>query len=193
MSNVLGVITCDVPQVRTHHAKGNGRVMEPQILDCSAVFDPEECIDAGWKIHKEDKRLIHLPRVNFSEVDYTSHLKSLERSISGGMKRSRIKRDPKSRIPLGVRHFWALLQDYNERRDESVLEYLRLQHKKHITCVDFFGTILWDPENLHRIAYLWYDDDHWKHDYRYMSRDSWHRRCKSAMLPERFLQSGLSL
>ena len=137
----------------------------------TAEFDPADLVGKDWKDApgEEDKRSLCLKEVDFAKAKFVHCLKGEESSIKGEEKLFRLKEN--NEIRLGANVFTGLWKDYQSHKKNSVLE--RLYRAGMIkNYLDFFGTILLDPNDERRVLILWRDDDGW-HQAVYWLRDDW--------------------
>lgn len=113
-------------------------------------FSHTEFLGEDWKIAERDEREDGLTEVDWFKVDFETCLKPNESHITGEEKLKRLKAGGKVR--LGGRAFLTLWQDYQEKKEASVLE--QLYKTKGILYVDFFGLILQTPSGGRRVLYL---------------------------------------
>jgi hypothetical protein len=109
-------------------------------------------VGKGWKTisEEEDERSAKLTEVDFAKVKFVSCLQG-ENSIKGEEKLRRLKEA--GDIRLGATVFMALWQDYQSKKENSVLE--RLYQAGTIKgYLDFFGTILLSLGGRRRVLYL---------------------------------------
>jgi len=128
-----------------------------------ASFDPAKFINKDWAFWKgskngdglkgeeeRDKASLVLMEVDFEKADFLTCLEQGERSITGEEKLIRLR---KLNRPLyGATQFMGLWQDYQQNKDQSVLE--KLYQQKGVTYVDFFGDILRNPHGCRRVLCL---------------------------------------
>lgn len=157
------------------------RVKDLKIATTS--FDPITFIGEEWKIIPEDQdeKSVALEEVDFTKVKSVSCLNEGESSIKGEEKLRRLKES--SNIRLGATVFMALWNDYQANGRNSILERL---YKEEIigNYIDFFGTILLDPDGNHNVLYLYrHDNGEWHRNVNWLGFD-WDFGVLSAVLPQ---------
>lgn len=139
-------------------------ISEPRILKIGKqTFDPAKFIGDGWSVWRGpadgnglegeediDKRSLAIFELGISKVLFETILKSKESSITGEKKLQRIKKA--GHVRLGANVFLALWEDYQKNKENSVLEFLYRSRK--VTYLDFFGTILRNPNGNRNVLYL---------------------------------------
>lgn len=136
-------------------------------LNCSRPFDPTAFINKGWTVAEQDERALSLTEIDVSKVSFETCLKSGEARIEGEEKLKRFKARP-DLVPLGATQCQALLDDYKTKGTESILEWLRKE--QGITYLDFFATILRNPDGRRYVLYLCWHDGEWFWYYLWLGR-----------------------
>ena len=140
-------------------------------IDRTTLFDPSAFIGKGHSIwrgplegdgllgeEEQDARSLLLTEVDFTKVTFETALRDGDPVITGEEKLKRLVASGVIRLDDGI--FLALWNDYQKNKAESVLESLRKE--KRFTYLDFFGTILRDP-NCHRcVLYLYHAAGEWR-------------------------------
>lgn len=151
-------------------------------LDCSKPFDPAGFIGPNWKkdgSSDHDDRCLTLTEVDFAKVGFETCLSDGESPIKGEEKLRRLKAKDKEQIRLGGNQFLALWEDYQARKENSVLEWLR--KNKGIMYLDFPGLILLGPNDNRYVLYLYWLGSKWNGVYGWLGHD-WHVRDHSVVL-----------
>ena len=149
-------------------------------INPSNVFNPAEFIGNGWGFVDEDRdaRSYTLTTVDFSKVQFSSHLKEGEASIKGEENLNRQKET--GNIRLGVNVFFALWLDYQANGENSVLEWMR--RNLNITYLDFFGDVLLHPRGDRSVLCLRWRGSEWYWACAWLGH-GWKSRHVSAELP----------
>ncbi|MDP2910418.1 MAG: hypothetical protein Q8N58_01365 [bacterium] len=137
----------------------------------------------GWKTipEEEDERSAKLTEVDFAKVKFVSCLHEGENSIKGEEKLRRLKEASDIRLSAPV--FMGLWQDYQSKKENSVLErlYQAGAIKGHL---DFFGTILLDPDGDRCVLRLYRrGDGRWSWNVCWF-KNGWRVESLSAVLPQ---------
>ena len=113
-----------------------------------ASFDPVAFFGEGWSLIEEeqDKRSVALTEVDMSKAEFFTCLKKGESRITGKEKLARLRHE--NRVRYGATVFMGLWQDYQARKENSVLEHL--YQEKRISYMDFFGDFFLGPEDGNR-------------------------------------------
>ena len=135
----------------------------------------------NWQViaEEEDQRSAELSEVDFAKVKFVHCLKEGENSIKGEEFLRRLKK--RDDIRLGAEIFMGLWNDYQAKKENSVIERLyregRIKNRLY-----FFGTILLNP-NGHRDVLSLYRNDAGKWDW-YVGwlKYDWSAKCLSAVL-----------
>ncbi len=115
------------------------------------VFNLVEFLDVDWKIDEEDERAKDLTEVDISKLIFETCLQKGESQITGEEKLRRLKAD--GRIRLGAEWFLAMLQDYQTKGTNSVLESLyRAQRVRYLV---FLGTVPRSPGGSRSVLCLY--------------------------------------
>ena len=143
-----------------------------------APFDLVKFMDGVFKIipGEHDPRNDNLTEIDFSKVDFVHCLAKGETSITGEEKLARLKAD--NRIRYGATVFMGLWNDYQARKEESVLETLYRTEK--IDSIDFFGDVLLGPDGDPYVLCLYRGDTNWLRQWNWLGR-SWLRERLSAV------------
>jgi hypothetical protein len=122
----------------------------------TAPFDPIKFLGNGLSIVQEDRdmRSEALAEVDFGSANFTSSLKEGEPSIKGEEKLARLKAS--GAIRYGATVFMGLWQDYQTRKQESVLE--KLYQQNGTTFVAFFGDVILGPRGDRHVLCVSRDD-----------------------------------
>ena len=149
----------------------------------TAEFDLITFIGKGQKIvsEEQDEKSAALPEIDFANARFVSCLDKDKNSIKGEEKLHRLKKSDD--IRLGATVFMGLWKDYQEKKENSVLE--RLYREGIIkSYVDFFGTILLYPNGRRFVLCLYRsDDDKWYWDARWLE-NRWGSWNLSLVLPQ---------
>lgn len=149
----------------------------------TASFNVVKFFNENWKevLEGEDKRSTDLTEVDFAKVRFVSCLDENENPIKGKKKFSRLKKN--DNIRLGANVFLALWNDYQKKKENSILERLfRTSIIKNY--IDFFGTILLDPQGYRYVLYFCRSDvGKWRWHARWLGLD-WRAEDLSAVLPQ---------
>lgn len=159
--------------------KNGARVSIDGLKISTAPFGPVEFLGAGWKIvaDEHDNRNDGLTEVDFNKVDFVGCLTKSETSITGEEKLKRLKAG--KQIRYGVTTFVGLWNDYQSRKENSVLETLFLT--KGITYLDFFGDVLLDlDDDRNVLCFYRLGDGQWNWDYDWLD-NGWGARHWSAV------------
>ncbi|MEK7080279.1 MAG: hypothetical protein AAB925_00400 [Patescibacteria group bacterium] len=120
----------------------------------TAPFDPQKFFNKDWMFWKgpkdgdglngeeeRDRASMALTEVDFEKTDFLTCLKEGETSITGEEKLVRLRK--LNRTLYGANVFIGLWQDYQQNKDQGLLE--KLYQQKGVMYVDFFGDILRGP------------------------------------------------
>lgn len=147
------------------------------VLKLVDKFSHTEFLGDDWKIVERDEREDSLTEIDWSKVDFATCLKDDEPRITGEEKLKRLKATDK--IRLGGRAFLTLWEDYQEKKEVSVLK--QLYNTKGIAYVDFFGLVLQAPHGSRRVLCLYrVGDGSWHWSYGWLA-GAWVARCFSAV------------
>ncbi len=157
-------------------------------IDRTKKFNPTTFIGPGWTIWRgpangdglygdmeQDLDSLALKEVDWA--NFETFLHPGETSITGEEKFAQLKKSGK--IVLDALVGEALLVDYKSRGSASVLENLR--RERGIKYLDFFGTILRNPDGGRCVLYLCSVGGQWHWRVRRLS-DRWHSWHFSAYL-----------
>lgn len=158
----------------TAFLRNGARMITGDLKIATVPFDPVSFIGNEWKSipEEQDKQSHALTEVNFSEVEFVSCLCEKETSIDGEEKLRRLKQ--KSCIRYGATVFMGLWQNYQSKKENSILEHL--YREKEITYMDFFGDVFLAPYGHRNVLYLCRDSDgKWGWGVSWLDND-WHGR-----------------
>ncbi|MDO8524727.1 MAG: hypothetical protein Q7R99_03830 [bacterium] len=136
-------------------------------LILTKTLNPEELIKLlgeGWEIVEEDPRSL-LTEVEVSKFLFMTCLREGENRITGEEKLRRLK-EMSGFIPFGGNVFRGLWEDYQAKKENSILEFL--YKTQEVSFMDFPGTVLRSPDGDRSILYLYRVDDgdwHWYYDW----------------------------
>ncbi len=128
---------------------------------------------------QQDQRSLLLTKVDFSKVVFELMLKAGETEVSGEVVLERFKES--SCIRLDAQIFQALWQDYEQKREKSVLEWLR-KNRGVTTGMTFLGTVLLHPSDRRSVLCLFLSSDEEWHWHYYFLDDSWSFRYSPIVL-----------
>lgn len=113
----------------------------------------------GWRLvpEEQDADSAALTEVDFGQAEFISGLKDGESVITGEEKLKRLKAS--GRIRYGVTVFMGLWNDYQSRKENSVLE--RLYRERRVTWMDFPGDVLLVPGGHRRVLYFYRGGREW--------------------------------
>lgn len=160
--NARRILTCRKVTVTFDDASQTAAVVGvPPILDCSKPFVLSDYLGAGWKSldEEQDIRALSLTSVDFSKALYVTCLNEGEPFIKGEEKLRRLKEEHPQLICHGGNQFRALWEDYQQNKENSVLEWLRIN--RNITDLDFFGLILQHQSGYRSVLYLYWNGEQW--------------------------------
>lgn len=110
-----------------------------------------------WRVINPDHPLLHQTRLNFGEVGFEHCLREEEQSINGREKLRRLQ--DMGKTPLPITALFSLIQDYQDKARNSVLEWLRTD--RGIVFVDFLGTPICQDDGEECVAYACCCDARW--------------------------------
>ncbi|MFH1173429.1 MAG: hypothetical protein V1692_02780 [bacterium] len=144
-----------------------------QKLFLTESFDPKRFkgLGQGWSLDEDmDPRLKGISEIKVSKIIFETCLKEGETSIIGEEKLLRLEAKPEF-IPFGADVFLALWKDYQDRKENSILEALYNSPQK-ITYLDFMGTPLRYPSGRRDVLYLYRcGDGRWDWLYHWLGSD----------------------
>lgn len=147
------------------------------VLKLVDAFSHTDFLGNDWSVVERDEREDGFKEMDWSKVDYETCLKEGETVITGEEKLKRLKAGGK--IRLGGRAFLTLWNDYQEKKEASVLE--QLYKTKGMTYVDFFGLLLQTPVGRRGVLCLCrVNGGIWNWHYRWFGHD-WAARDFSAV------------
>lgn len=125
----------------------------------TAAFDPASLLGVGYSLilDEHDGRNDGVAEIDFGGVYFLSCLEKEEVSIIGEAKLHRLKKS--GFIRYGANVGWGLWQDYQARKENSVLETLYRLRK--ITYLDFPGDVILAPGGRRAVLCLCRDVAGW--------------------------------
>lgn len=117
----------------------------------------------AWKLlsDERDGRSPEFSEADFSKADFLMCLNKDGERITGEEKLKHLK--DSGRIRYGATVFAGLWKDYQDHKENSAPE--RLYQERGITCMDFFGDVLLDPDGGRLVLCPCRDsDDEWRWD-----------------------------
>lgn len=136
---------------------------EPKFFS-TKPFIPAEFIGKGWTIEEQDERSLALTEISLESLCLEMYLKDGETLITGEEKLIWLKKSEK--VLLGGNVFLGLRLDYQANKENSILEWLWRNYK--ISYLDFFGTVLRNPDGDRNVLCLYRGDDSawiWSYDW----------------------------
>lgn len=175
-----------IADVLAEEFRSKGQILK---LKLTESFNPAKFIGENWFVWRgpidgdgtegeedRDAREDNLTEVDWSKVLFETMFDDGE-TITGEEKLLRLKKT--GNILLGGKAFLSFWEDWQKNRKNSVLEKLR--ETRSITYLDFFGLILRSPGGDRNVLYLYFSDDQWDWNCRWLGYD-WDAYNRSASL-----------
>ncbi len=133
------------------------------------AFDPVQILGKGHSLVVADHDVCNdgLTEIDFGRVDLVTCLEGEETSITGEVKLERLKKS--GFIRYGANVGWGLWQDYQARKENSVLETLYRLRK--ITYLDFPGDVILTPAGDRAVLCLCRGEAGWRWSLSWLERD----------------------